>query len=200
MASIFGHAIAGAIASQTVKTGLDSKKGKLLLIVAILLALLPDFDVLIYMMFEPIGMSPHRGVSHGLPFISLVAWLLALLSAKYFRLAKGKLFLIYFSALFSHPLLDILMGAGPEVPLFSPFSEMTFLSPITFIPWAYYSTKLDSLLQILYYPPALLGYCLEMLILIPIFMLLRKKQPRAKTIALLLITGIALLTTIIYYN
>ena len=200
MASIFGHAIAGAIAGQTFRTGLKNSKARVLLLLAILLALLPDFDVVIYILFEPAGMSPHRGFTHGFPFLFLIAFVTAFSTRKHFFISATKLFLIYFTALLSHTTLDFLMGAGPEIPLFSPFSDVSFISPITLIPWSYYSTNFKNLFEILYYPPALLGYCLELFIFVPLLIITRRTQKPTNTIALSFISVITLLTTYVFYN
>ena len=61
MASIIGHGFAGIITKQIIKTKLTYKKERLLLWISIFLAILPDFDIIIYILFKPSGMLPHRG-------------------------------------------------------------------------------------------------------------------------------------------
>jgi membrane-bound metal-dependent hydrolase YbcI (DUF457 family) len=200
MASIIGHTLAGIITKQIIKTKLPSKKEKLLLCISIFLALMPDFDIIIYIIFKPSGMIPHRGFSHGLPFILVTSCIFTLLTVRYFDILKRKLFFIYFFSLFSHLALDCLMGAGPPIAFFAPFSKIGFLSPISLIPWAFYSKSAKGLLQILYYPPAMLGYCLELLIFVPIVLFLKKTQSRIFNIMLPLIFTFAIMCTILIYN
>ncbi len=200
MASIIGHTFAGIISSQIIKTKLPSRKQKLLLCISIFLALMPDLDVVIYIIFKPSGMIPHRGLSHGLPFILITSFVFTLLTVQYFGILKRKLFLIYSFSLFSHLALDYLMGAGPPIAFFAPFSNIAFLSPISFIPWAFYSKSSKGLLQILYYPPAMLGYCLELLIFYPIVLFLKKPQTRIDNIILLVISTFTIILAISIYN
>jgi membrane-bound metal-dependent hydrolase YbcI (DUF457 family) len=200
MASIIGHGFAGIITKQIIKTKLSYKKERLLLWICLFLAVLPDFDIIIYILFKPSGMLPHRGFSHGLPFILITSIFFTLLSAQYFGILKRKLFLIYFLSLFSHSALDYLMGAGPPIAFFAPFSNISFLSPVSFIPWAYYSKSAKGLLQILFYPPAILGYCLELMIFIPVVQILKKPNVRMFNYALLAIFSFGLIYTISIYN
>ena len=200
MASIIGHGFAGIITKQIIKTKLTYKKERLLLWISIFLAILPDFDIIIYILFKPSGMLPHRGFSHGLPFILITSIFFTLLSAQYFGILKRKLFLIYFLPLFSHSTLDYLMGAGPPIAFLAPFSNITFLSPVSFIPWAYYSESAKGLLQILFYPPAILGYCLELMIFVPVVLILKKPNVRMFNYALLAIFSFGIIYTISIYN
>jgi membrane-bound metal-dependent hydrolase YbcI (DUF457 family) len=200
MASIVGHTFAGIIAKQLCRTKLSAKKERLLLCLSIFLALMPDLDIVIYILLRPSGMIPHRGLSHGIPFIAASSFFLAVLTYKYFGISKGKLFIFYFSALFSHLALDFFMGAGPKIAFFAPFSDLAFLSPITLIPWAYYSTTAKSLLQTLFYPPAILGFCLESLIFLPLALSFKKSQPNKFNIFFLATSLLSVIFTISYYN
>ena len=67
MASVVGHSFGGVISRQLLRGELDAGKEKRLLALLIFLALMPDLDVLVYIAAQPPGMTPHRGVSHGLP-------------------------------------------------------------------------------------------------------------------------------------
>ena len=166
----------------------------------VLLALLPDFDVLIYIFFEPENMEPHRGFSHSFLFCVIAASIATVLLGKVTGVASKRLFLLSMVALLSHLLLDFLMGAGPPLRLFAPFSQAAYLSPITFIPWAYYSTSVEGLLGILLYPPAILGFGLEFLIFVPLVLLFRHKQPLVKRVILATASAGAVLTTVLIYN
>ncbi|MHC4946160.1 MAG: metal-dependent hydrolase [Planctomycetota bacterium] len=199
MSSILGHSLAGVIARQTLEAGLSSRKGRLLLCVAVFLAVLPDLDVLIYMIFEPSGMIPHRGVSHSLLFVLIAAGVFTVLTVRYFGISKTKLFSVYFLALFSHLALDFLMGAGPPIPLFAPFLAKGFLCPISLVPHAFYSTSSEGLVQLLLYPPAIVGFCFECAIFVPMILVLRKPRPRMVGV-LLSISALGLVKTVFVYN
>ena len=122
------------------------------------------------------------------------------LTAGYFGLAKKTLFVACFGALLSHLALDFLMGAGPPLPLLAPISEAAFLSPVTLIPWAFYSTSATGLLASVLYPPAILGFGLELLIFAPITLLLKKRRSRAYQLVMLLISTSAVTFTVLAYN
>jgi len=200
MASIVGHTFAGIIAKQLYRTELPAKKEKLLLCLSMFLALMPDLDIVIYMLLRPSGMIPHRGLSHGIPFIAASSFFFAVLTYKYFGISKGKLFVFYFSALFSHLALDFFMGAGPKIAFFAPFSHLTFLSPITFIPWAYYSTTATGLFQTLLYPPVILGFYLEFMIFLPLVLIFKKSQLNKFNIVFFATSVLSVIFTISYYN
>jgi len=200
MASIVGHTFAGIIAKQLYRTELPAKKEKLLLCLSMFLALMPDLDIVIYMLLRPSGMIPHRGLSHGIPFIAASSFFFAVLTYKYFGISKGKLFVFYFSALFSHLALDFFMGAGPKIAFFAPFSNLTFLSPITFIPWAYYSTTATGLFQTLLYPPVILGFYLEFMIFLPLVLIFKKSQLNKFNIVFFATSVLSVIFTISYYN
>ena len=53
MASIIGHTFTGIITKQIIKTKLSPNKEKLLLCISVFLALMPDFDIIIYVVFKP---------------------------------------------------------------------------------------------------------------------------------------------------
>jgi len=200
MASIVGHTFAGIIAKQLYRTELPAKKEKLLLCLSMFLALMPDLDIVIYMLLRPSGMIPHRGLSHGIPFIAASSFFFAVLTYKYFGISKGKLFVFYFSALFSHLALDFFMGAGPKIAFFAPFSNLTFLSPITFIPWAYYSTTATGLFQTLLYPPVILGFYLEFMIFLLLVLIFIISQLNKFNIVFFATSVLSVIFTISYYN
>ena len=200
MASIIGHAFAGIITKQIIKTKLPSGKERLLLFISIFLALIPDFDLIIHILFKPSGMIPHRGFSHGFLFILITSCTFTFLTVRYFGISKLKLFAIYFISLFSHLALDYFMGEGPPIAFFTPFYEEAFLFPISLIPWSFYSKSAKGLFEILYYPPAILGYCLELLIFAPIVLLLKEPKLRIFNIILFLIFLLAIISTYLIYN
>ena len=200
MASIVGHSVGGILAKELAGKEASGRQGRVLLGCLVFLALLPDLDVLIYILFEPENMQPHRGFSHSLLFCLIVASMAMFPLSRVTGIGRRRLFSLSMVALVSHLLLDFLMGAGPPLPLLAPFSQAAYLSPISFIPWAYYSTSAQGLLGILLYPPAIRGFCLELLIFVPLVLLLRDRQPPAMRVILAASSACALLATVVIYN
>jgi membrane-bound metal-dependent hydrolase YbcI (DUF457 family) len=199
MSSILGHSLAGVMAKQTFHTGTSSRRERLLLCISVFLAVFPDLDVVIYIIFEPSGMIPHRGVSHSLLFVLVWAGVFTALTARYLGISKTQLFGVYFLSLFSHLVLDFLMGAGPPVPFFAPFSSKGFLFPISLVPYAFYSTSTEGLVQIFFYRPAIVGFCLESVIFVPIILVLRKPKS-GMVVVFLSISALGVLKTVLVYN
>jgi membrane-bound metal-dependent hydrolase YbcI (DUF457 family) len=199
MSSILGHSLAGVISKQTVKGSLSRRKERLLLCVAIFLAVFPDLDVVIYIVFGPSGMVPHRGFSHSLLFVLIAAGVFAALTAGYFGIGKSRLFFVYFLSLFSHLALDFLMGAGPAIPFFAPCLAKGFLSPIALVPHAFYAESTEGLARLLFYPPALVGLCIECVIFVPIIWVLRK--PKRRMVGVFLsVSALGVVKTVLLYN
>lgn len=204
MASILGHGLAGAIIKQSFQATLSPAKEKRLLALVLFLSLLPDFDVIFFILLKPVGMTPHRGLTHSLLFVGFAALVSMGLTFKAFPLGKTKLFLLYFIVLFTHLFLDFLMGAGPPIRFFAPFWQRGFLSPIKLIPCAYYSTSAGGLLRLLTHIPTLVGFALEILLFVPVLVYLKNKgNDRRKAIirkVCVAVTSMAALMTIIIYN
>lgn len=200
MSSIFAHACAGVIVKESIKTDSSLRNNRLLLSLAIFVALLPDIDVLIYFIFKSSSIIPHRAETHSLLFAFVTCGFFTILSSRLFNIPIFKLFLIFLFSILSHLALDYLMGAGPPIPLFAPFSYKGFLSPIKVVPCAFYSKSVTGLFQLLFYPPALIGYCLEMLIFLPIILLLKKNWSRLSSAVLFIIFIFAVTGTFLIYN
>lgn len=200
MSSILAHACAGIIANKAINRDFSLKNNILLFGFCIFLSLLPDIDVLIHIAFRFTNLTPHRGATHSLSFALATSAILAIATSKYFDISKKRLFSVYSLSILSHIALDYLMGAGPPVPLFAPFSYRGFLSPIRFVPSAFYSQSLTGLLQILFYPPAIFGYVLEYLIFIPIIYLSGKGRSKREQAVFILILVFALAVTCKVYN
>ncbi len=172
MSSIIGHGLVGVISKQCIKTSLPREKENRLLALSIFLAILPDFDVIVFLMLKPAGMTPHRGISHSLVFITMTALFFGIAAFRYFPISKRRLFFICFCPLLSHLFLDYLMGAGPPVPFFAPVISRGFLSPIKLVPCAYYSTSVTGLVGLLTHAPTLIGIVMELLIFVPMIIFL----------------------------
>lgn len=204
MSSFIGHGLSGVIVKQCIQTRLSPLEERRLLFLSSFLAILPDLDVIVFMVLRPAGMLPHRGFSHSLLFITAVAALVLTAVRRFFPIAKGRLFLIFFCPLLAHLALDYLMGAGPPVPFFAPLIKAGFLSPVRIVPCAFYSTTFGGLLGLSHHAPTLLGVALEISIFVPVIALLgitgedaRKKFIRKASLAA---ATLALLLTFYLYN
>jgi membrane-bound metal-dependent hydrolase YbcI (DUF457 family) len=199
MSSIIGHSCAGIIVKNLVKTNISPKKNRVLIGLLIVLSLLPDIDVVFLLLFQSSVTITHRGITHGLLFIFITAYIFTIMFERYFGISKLKIFGLFSSALLAHVFLDYLMGAGPPVTFFAPFSYQGFLAPIKIVPCAFYPTSIKSIFQIITYPPAIVGYCLEILIFIPIILFLKNQKPLFKII-LCSISIFSLTITFLVYN
>ncbi|PTL99987.1 MAG: metal-dependent hydrolase [Bacteroidetes bacterium] len=123
MASIFGH---GLVAFTTSKI-IDSKSNKLLLILAIGSAILPDLDVLAFKFgisySHPFG---HRGFTHSILFAVLWSALLSYLFGKNRKLIFA---IVLFLSTVSHGVLDAMTSGGLGVGFFIPFDNSRYFFP-----------------------------------------------------------------------
>ena len=123
MASVFGH----GILAYTITRVIDQKHLKLLMILAIVSAIIPDLDVLAFRYGIPYEhMFGHRGFTHSIIFAVLWAGLLTLIFSKVKHL-------IFFSVLFlstvSHGILDAMTSGGKGVGFFIPYSTERYFFP-----------------------------------------------------------------------
>lgn len=166
MSSVIGHALAGLVpASSLLRTLSPAEKAKMAA-AAFFCSVAPDLDVPLFWFFAPAGLASHRGFSHTLLFVLIVALATSFLVRKVAK--QQTLVLIFFLSGVSHLLLDCLMGAGAGVPFFWPVSERRFLSPVIVLPIAYYPTSSRGLLDVLLFPGTYLGFILEFMIFAPI--------------------------------
>ncbi len=123
MASIFGHSAVGLTISKLI----DQKNSRLLLLIAILSTILPDFDVIGFKFgipyTHPLG---HRGFTHSIIFAVLWALILMFTIGK-----KNKLmwFLVIFLSTLSHGILDAMTSGGRGVGFLIPFDNNRFFFP-----------------------------------------------------------------------
>lgn len=124
MASIFGHGLVAYTLSKTI----DSKSDKRLLFLAIGSAILPDADVVAFLLdipyAHPLG---HRGFTHSIFFAIFWALLLAFSLGKHRKIVY---FLVLFLSTISHGILDALTTGGKGVGFLIPFNTDRF-----FFPW-----------------------------------------------------------------
>ena len=120
MASIFGH---GLVAYTTSKL-IDSKSNKLLLLLAISSAILPDLDILAFKFgisyAHPFG---HRGFTHSILFAVLWSVLLSYLFGKNRKLIFA---IVLFLSTVSHGVLDAMTSGGIGVGFFIPFDNSRY--------------------------------------------------------------------------
>jgi len=182
MASVLGHALAGVAASRVPAQG---ERRKMLFspevtIAALALAVAPDLDIVIWILFKPAGMNPHRGASHSIAIalaLAAVAWLVVSRGGKR---GGAVLPLTLGLAALTHPLLDYLMGCGPPVPLLWPLTDRGWLSPVQLIPTAYYSRTLSGIASIVLDPRSIRGFILEIMIFAPLLAAQKYSTPRAR--------------------
>ncbi len=101
-----------------------------LLLLGILGAIAPDFDVALMRLGVPYASEyGHRGASHSIVFAALLG---AVLAPVYQRLTSGKgwhAFWFVFVCTLSHPLLDMCTNGGHGVALFWPLSDARVFFP-----------------------------------------------------------------------
>jgi len=176
MSSFVGHSLAGMSVALAIGVNQTGRKRRGLVIIVAALAVLPDIDVLVYLTFGALGMTPHRGLTHTLLFATMISSALAAISRSYFAMTFCRAFLLFTGVMLSHLLLDYLMGCGPAVPFFWPLSNHGYLFPYKVAPTAYYGLSATELISLLFYPPAIIGILLEVLIFLPPFSILSHKS------------------------
>jgi inner membrane protein len=140
MPTIVGHALVGWAAAQNAAPRPAKTQLKLLGLVAAVLAMLPDVDVLGFAFGIPYGSKlGHRGFSHSLLFAAISAALgLAFarwqLKRRGLAVPGGRTFLFLFLAAASHPLLDMLTDGGLGVALFAPVTWDRYFFPLRPVP------------------------------------------------------------------
>lgn len=184
MASLVGHAL-GAVTIWEAGRRLPglASRGGLDYLAPFALALAPDLDVVLRMIGAQVS---HRGPSHSI----LCGAGLALIAAGVVRLARPSRGFVKTAAVLLvcslvHPLLDFLMGCGPPVPFFWPWSAQGYLSPVQLIPTASFSTSPSGLFWVFFAPRTWAGMGLELLSIGPLWFAIRAKRtlPRLALVA-----------------
>jgi len=117
-------------------------------------ACLPDIDALAGL--------PHRGPTHTLGFAAGMGALAALTAAA--RGLRKEAALIGLTGLlvtWSHPVLDLLTGGGPDVALFSPLWSREFHPMAGGLPLTGYSTEVVGLWGLLFSPETMSAMLIE---------------------------------------
>ncbi len=125
MASAFSHAVIPAVVYAAFKS---SSVNIRLLILATVLSILPDIDVIAFKFDIPYHSQwGHRGFTHSLLFAATIS----ILAASFYKIIQSKpftVFIICFAASASHAILDAMTNGGLGVALYWPFSvERIFL-------------------------------------------------------------------------
>lgn len=129
MPTVVGHALVGWAAAQNAAPRLAKAQLKLLGLVAALLAMLPDVDVLGFAFGIPYGSKlGHRGFSHSLLVAALVA-LAGAAAAPALRAGVARAFVFLFVAIASHGALDAFTNGGLGVAFLWPWSGERFFAP-----------------------------------------------------------------------
>jgi len=123
MASVFGHALVGVTISRV----LDKNQARILLILAMISAILPDIDVLAFKFgYAYEHWLGHRGFTHSIFFAILWASILSLIFGK----SKKKIFfIVLFLTTISHAVLDAMTTGGLGVGFFIPFNDSRYFFP-----------------------------------------------------------------------
>ena len=146
MATILTHAIVSAALAPIGPAEVPRRR---LVFALVVLAVLPDLDVLAFKLgipYEhPFG---HRGFSHSLLFAALISWIVACFEfssvARYSR-TWWRLWVVLIVGTASHGFLDALTNGGLGVGFLLPFSAHRFFFPIQ--PLVVSPIGLDSILD-----------------------------------------------------
>jgi inner membrane protein len=137
MATAFSHALVGGALAQF---GPDEVPKIRLTLVLMVIAVLPDLDVLAFKLgiayTHPLG---HRGFSHSILFGFLIALVCVFFLVKRQRWFGKPWWIVYFLLVFSsvsHGFLDALTDAGKGIGFFIPFDNQRY-----FLPWRIIKTS-----------------------------------------------------------
>lgn len=129
MATIISHSIVGGTLAYLAP--LD-KKSKLFVFLMCFLPIVPDFDYLGFVLKIPYNSFwGHRGFTHSILFCFIFSCLSLFIGYK--KLASKQsitIFLLYFMAMLTHPLLDAMTNGGLGVAFYSPYNLTRY-----FFPW-----------------------------------------------------------------
>jgi inner membrane protein len=123
MASLFAHGLVGFTLSKIV----DSSSNKILFLLAIVSAILPDLDIIAFKFGIPYAHPfGHRGFTHSILFAILWAVLLGLLFGKTRKLIFT---IVIFLSTLSHGILDAMTTGGKGIGFFIPFDNSRYFFP-----------------------------------------------------------------------
>ena len=124
------HAVAGVLIGQAARDRFPTVRG--LIPLSALAAWMPDVDNIVTFFGPEAYMRYHRGLTHSLLGGALLAWLLAILTARFAKGAKtSALFILFYFGVLSHLFLDCITSYGTSI--FLPFSDARVSFPAVFI-------------------------------------------------------------------
>jgi inner membrane protein len=130
MPTIFSHAL---VSSQITFWFKNRKIPKRIFLIAALLSIFPDFDVIGFKFGVEYGdLWGHRGMTHSIFFGLLVSLFMMIffISQKYQGL-RLRIFLIFLLSILSHGFFDGLTNGGLGIAYFAPFDQTRYFLPIT---------------------------------------------------------------------
>jgi membrane-bound metal-dependent hydrolase YbcI (DUF457 family) len=199
VSSLVGHALGGMVAAKAAVGNIAPEQRRRFYLLMGLVSLIPDLDVVVFLLFKPLAMTPHRGASHSLLFAATTALVLTFLCARMFSFSRGRLFGCFLAAYGSHLALDYLMGRGPEIHFFWPFSEPGYLSPVQLVPTAFYGLSAGAIVDVLLSWATYVGISLELVIFVPL-LYLPNARTRSQRTDLLMMTAAGIGATVALYN
>lgn len=124
------HIAAGVLIGEAARDRFPA--GRALIPLAAFAAWMPDLDNIVTFFGPEAYMRYHRGYTHSLLGVTLMAWLLAAVAHRFWKsVGVGKFFLLFFLCALSHIFLDCITSYGTGVLL--PFSDARLAVPSVFI-------------------------------------------------------------------
>jgi membrane-bound metal-dependent hydrolase YbcI (DUF457 family) len=177
MSSVIGHGLAG-MGLWTLGRRLPSLRPlehRAWLAGAAVAACLPDLDALLGL--------PHRGPTHTLGFALGIALLSGLAAAgRGLRKEALAIGLVSVLIVWSHPLLDLCTGGGPDLALFRPFWNRDFQPLPGGLPLTGYTHQVGGLLDLLLDPATIWAMAAEGAIFGSLFAATAVQHPRPRIV------------------
>jgi inner membrane protein len=169
MPSPVGHTIAGLCGYTLVAGSVAPRHRMKLLFASVVIANLPDIDILPGFLAGDLGMF-HRQGTHSL-IASLIFGIVVGLLFKRWKLPGFQWGLWAFMLYLSHILLDMLVESSRGVQFLWPLSDRYFISPVTIFRSFKYSASAIRTIQTIFSLNNTFTVLWEMLLLLPIFLL-----------------------------
>jgi membrane-bound metal-dependent hydrolase YbcI (DUF457 family) len=177
MATPYGHTLAGLSLLNLwySRTGYSDKKGALVYGLVVLGASFPDLDFIPGLILGQAGRF-HHGYFHSLG----IAFSVSLIGAIFFKVIQPqgsflKIGPLGLSLILSHLFLDYITEAPNGFPLFWPFTEAKFLSPIPVFPRVERTLGYPEI-----WSQGLLCFFVETILLLPFWLISLRRRPFSK--------------------
>ncbi len=164
------------------------------------LAFAPDLDVVWGWIWGD-ATQYHRAFTHSILFALILAFLGNL--AWYGLVScfeRWRYVWVLLVACLVHPLLDMLMKLGRDIPLFAPFSWEGYSSPVQLVPTAYYTNSWSGVRGLLTDWRTWQGVLLEVWIFVPLLLAASPGRRWSVRFGLVLLTAAAVVTTYFIYR